>query len=140
MLDWNLIHSNSYIEVKIVPKKILHSSGIIMEMQKGARKKTGKQFLWDVEIVDPLGPAASEDITRECSEITENIYLLQPVVFELHGYARSCTEFFLRDQCRKALRCKHQKQNECFLLTILFGTLATSTFVVWRIVNAKVLD
>ena len=111
-----------------------------MEMQKGARKKTGKQFSWDVELVDPLGPAAAEDKTREYSEITENIYLLQPVAFEVQRYARSCNEFFLRDQCKKALRCKHQKQNECFLLTILFGILATSAFVVLRTVNAKFLD
>ena len=34
----------------------------------------------------------------ECSELTENFYLLQPAIFEVQVYAGSFTESFLRDQ------------------------------------------
>ena len=81
-------------------------------MEKTRTKEDGKKFLWDVKIVEhpgsvPLGsgsagnlvPSFPENKTNketECSVLTENFHLIQPVMFELQVYNGSCTEFFFQ--------------------------------------------
>ena len=89
----------------------------------------GEQFLWGVNLVKPHGPApletesaaklsteAAEDKKEtESSEITENFYLLQPVVFELQGYTGTCNNYFLRDQYEMVCIVHNKPRTNAFL-------------------------
>ena len=91
----------------------------------------GKQLLWDVTVVESLAPCrnnagsvwnpgtaaaeAEEQKIDKYKDLVNDVYLFQPLVFEIQGAAGPSTKIFLSKLCKNLSICTEEPRAGSFL-------------------------